>query len=115
AGLDLDALPTSVPVPVYIRCFELTAATLYPERTPELGARELGRLLALSVWELPLGRAMSGALRLLGPHRSLVWLTRLFRALDSHSEIRAYQEGPRAYRIETNVPEAPVGYAEAVF
>jgi uncharacterized protein (TIGR02265 family) len=114
-GLDLDALPTSVPVSVYTSCLNLTARTLYPERSLEEGLHELGRLLALSMWQMPLGRAMAGVQRLLGPSRSLEWLTRLFRALDSHSEIRAYREGPRQYRIETNVPDAPAGYSEAVF
>ncbi|HLT29695.1 MAG TPA: DUF2378 family protein [Myxococcaceae bacterium] len=114
-GLDLDALPTSVSVPTFIRCLELTARTLYPERSLDEGTHELGRQLALSVWRMPLGRAMAGMLRLLGPRRSLEWLTRLFRSLDSHSEIRAQREGPRQYRIETNSPDAPAGYSEAVF
>jgi len=112
-GLNLDALPTSLPVPVYRRCLEITARELYPELSLHDGSREVARRLARGSWTTPLGRAMTGCLRLLGPRRAVEWLSRLFRAFDSYSEVRAIREAPGCYRIRFNAPDVPDGYAEA--
>lgn len=113
-GLQLDALPASMPVSVYRRCLEVTAQELYPDLPLNDGFREVARCLAKGIWVTPLGRAMTGCLRLLGPRRSVEWLSRLFRAFDSYSEVGAFREAPGCYRIRVNAPDVPDGYAEAI-
>ena len=113
-GLDLDALPASLPVPVYRRCLEVTARHLHPDLSQEEGFREVARRAAKGSWMTPLGRAVTSCLRLLGPRRSVEWLSRLFRAFDSYSEVRAIREAKGCYRIQVNAPDVPEGYAEAL-
>lgn len=113
-GLDLNALPASVPVLVYRRGLEVTARHLHPDLSEEDGFREVGRRMAKGSWMTPLSRAVTSCLRLLGPRRSVEWLSRLFRAFDSYSEVRAIREAPGCYRIQVNAPDVPEGYAEAL-
>ena len=89
-GLNLDAeLPESLPVAIYRNCLEATAEELFPAFTPEDGMHELAARLGQAYWETPVGRAMVGLVRLLGPRRTLTWLSRFFRATPSNTVVLA--------------------------
>jgi uncharacterized protein (TIGR02265 family) len=115
-GLDLDLeLPESLPVSIYRSCILATVEELFPEVPPAEGMRELATRLARGYWETPVGRAMLGLVRLLGPQRSLTWMSRFFRAIDSYSEIRIDVEGPGRFLVHSNAPDVPEGYGEGIF
>ncbi|MFP2933968.1 DUF2378 family protein, partial [Pyxidicoccus sp. 3LG] len=89
AGLDLDRkLRPGYPQPLFTRLLQLSAQALHPEVPEEEGLSLLGESLIDGYQETPVGRALFGVLRLLGPRRVLERTQKNFRSGNSYTEVR---------------------------
>lgn len=88
-GLDLDRkLLPGYPQEVWTRLLRLAARSVHPDLSEEDGLALLGERLIDGYQETVVGRALFGALRLLGPQRVLERTQKNFRTGNNYTEVR---------------------------
>ncbi len=104
-GLDLDKpLLPAYPLETWARCVRLTATALHPGEPEELALRKVGERTIEGYLETPMGRAMFGVLKLLGPQRTLGRMQKNFRSANNYTEVRLTEVGPTEADLWLNEP-----------
>jgi uncharacterized protein (TIGR02265 family) len=101
-GVDLELLQPAYPIRTWIALLALTREELLPDLTEEDAYRELGRLVVRGHVRTPLGRAMAGTARLMGPARVLTSLTWVLRSASNFMRASLTRLGPRNFVATLN-------------
>jgi len=119
---ELDALGINLSKPllpgysaeVYAGLIDLVTRQRWPELPREQGHFEAGRAFIQAYSETLLGRALSGLLRTIGPHRVLERMSRTFRSANNFTETRLRKVGPASYELWFNFASRPPFFAGMV-
>lgn len=106
AGFDPAERSAELPLEVFTNCLEIARRRIHPDLTPDAAFQQLGRALAVGVFQQPRWTLLGLTLPMFGPERCLAspccwsWLETL------GVERVAVAVGPNRWRLELTFPEA---------
>jgi uncharacterized protein (TIGR02265 family) len=107
-GIDLSKpLLPGYPVETYGGLIDFVARQRWPDLPLEQGQFEAGQAFIHAYRQTLLGKALSGVLRTIGPHRVIERMTRTFRTANNFTETRLRKLGPANYELWFNYASRP--------